>query len=313
MPLALRTMPIRIALALTVIVLGSAAAALAQGAPAAPAQKPESTTVGEVVVQGRTQTTQSFAKDVEKFVLEEGHTGPLGQISRWAQPICPMTAGLSPGFAEFVNKRIEAIAARVGAPGSERCGKGVNVMVVFTTVPDELMADVRRHHEALLGFHGVGETRDLSAFRPPMKSWHVTMTRAPGYLAIDTPYTRLPNWGASHTPPPTKSEFAFALVVVDAKLLEGQAIGPVADRIAMLTLSNPAPRDSCGPLPTIMDLLEPNCAADGSTEGLTSYDEAYLKALYAFKAHDYQGEDRSFERRAIAKGIIKFAGPPPAP
>ncbi|HEY5409187.1 MAG TPA: hypothetical protein VIJ94_00545 [Caulobacteraceae bacterium] len=138
-----------------------------------------------------------------------------------------------------------------------------------------------------------------------MKIWYVTMTISGDFRHIDRAYGRLLPNGFTHFPPPMKSEFAFALVVVDAKLLEGQAIAPVADRIAMLVLSKPAPRDGCSPLPSVMDVLEPKCPSAGSAEGLTAYDEAFLKALYAYEG----SEIRYFERGSIAKGIIKDAGP----
>lgn len=69
----------------------------------------------------------------------------------------------------------------------------------------------------------------------------------------------------------------------------------------------PAPRDGCSALPSILDLLDPECPSGGAAEGLTSYDEAYLKALYAYKG----SELKSFERRALAKSVAKDAAPNP--
>ncbi len=238
---------------------------------------------------------------------DSGRPGPIGQISRWGQPVCPLTEGLAPAFNDFVTKRIREVAARVGAPSTGDCGRDVNVLVAFTAMPDQLMADVREHHQALLGFHYVGETKSLAAFQPPMKSWYVTMTRVPGgdFAMFDRAYAPRPPGGTgSHIPPPLKSEFAFALVVVDSSLLEGQEIGPVADKVAMLVLSKPAARDGCSSLPTVMDLLEPTCPSGGSQQGLTAYDEAYLRALYAYKGD----ERRSFERRSIARRVVERTG-----
>ncbi len=145
-----------------------------------------------------------------------------------------------------------------------------------------------------------------------MKSWYVTKTTiAGGDLAmLDQAYTPRPPQGGSRIPPPLQSQFVFVLVVVDANLLEGQAIGPVADRIAMLALSRPAAREGCSALPSVMDLLDPGCTSNGGAEGLTSYDEAYLKALYAYKG----SEIRYFERRSMARTIISPTSvAPPSP
>ncbi len=279
-----------------------AAAAPAQTAPheAAPA---DSTTVGQVVVQGRSlQARKTFQKAVAQFLHDAGRPGPFGQISRWGGPVCPTTAGLSAAMNSFISQRIREIAARVGAPDSGDCAKGGGVMVLFTTQPDQLMADVRKHHPGLLGYHYVGETRSLAAFQPPMKSWYVTTTRIPGtdFVMLDRAYAPGPPGGtASHIPLPLQSRFAFALVVVDANLVEGQAIGSVADRIAMLALSKPAPRTGCSALPSVMDFLDPLCRG-AAVEGLTEYDEAYLKALYAYKGD----EQRYFQRGAMGKAMV---------
>ena len=265
-------------------------------------------TTGEVIVTGHaTKAPQSFVKDVEKFVHDQGQPGPIGQISRWRKPVCPLTEGLTPEFNDFVTERIKEIAAKVGAPGASDCREGVNVLVAFTTNPDRMMADVRRHHEGLLGFHYVGQTKSLAAFEPPMKSWYVTVTKIAGsdFVMIDQAYAPGPPGSGSHIPPPLRSEFAFALVVVDSNLLEGQAIGPLADRIAFQTLSKPAPRDGCSALPSVMDVLDPKCQSSGSADGLTTYDEAYLKALYAYKGD----EMRAFERTSIRKRILKDSSP----
>ena len=54
------------------------------------------------------------------------------------------------------------IATQVGAPSPGDCPKQDNVMVVFTTKPDQFMADVRDHHDGLVGYHYVGETKSAA-------------------------------------------------------------------------------------------------------------------------------------------------------
>ena len=96
--------------------------------------------------------------------------------------------------------------------------------------------------------------------------------------------------------------------MVDARLLEGKAIGPVADKIAMLALSHPALHEGCSPLPSILKVLDPKCPDGCAPEALTSYDKAYLKALYAYKSNEF----RYFERRNIVGSIEKPIDEPPA-
>jgi hypothetical protein len=87
--------------------------------------------------------------------------------------------------------------------------------------------------------------------------------------------------------------------------MEGLAIGPVADKIAMLVLSRPVSRGGCSSLPSIMDFLEPACPSGDSAEGLTAYDEAYLKGLYAFD----RDELKNYMRDTVAEYITENLGP----
>jgi hypothetical protein len=303
----------------------AASVALAEPAPPTPASAQaapsDSTAVSGIVVEGRSQKAmKSFSAAVNRFVQDQGRPSPVHGLARWDQQICPGTVGLTQGFDAFVSKRIKEIAARVGAPGEGTC-KQTNLLIIFTTQPDKLMADIRDHHPGLLGYHNYSETKSLAAFRPPMKSWYITATDG-----------RL-DGGDGHEPrcidligcagrilPPMHVRFAFALVVVDSSRIEGKPIGAVAAEIAMTALSMPAADDGCRTLPSIMDVLNSGCPSSASLDGLTTFDEAYLKALYAYntapagtRAARYAAqttEIMDFERKAIVESILKGANPP---
>jgi hypothetical protein len=285
----------------------AAVPAMAQTAPEAAAPVTES----QIVVTAQPEATpREFERAVESFVTDLGAAGPINRISRWGEAVCPKVAGLSDPFNAFVTTRIKEIAAEVGVPAAAECGDRTNVLVIFTTRPHELANDVRRNHKVLLGYHHVGETKSLAAFRPPMKSWYVTMSLIPGaYQAIDAAYgPKPPGRSGSRIRPPYQSRFAFALIVVDSNLLEGEAIGPVADKVAMLALSNPGPHDACSPLPSVLDLLEPECGPGAVDDGLTEYDETYLKALYAFDRDELKGLMREEISDRIIAELAPLAG-----
>jgi hypothetical protein len=267
-----------------------------------------------IVVTGqRPMTEEAFEQAARDFVQDLGRAGgPVNQIGRWGEPLCPVTQGLSRDFNAFVSRRIRDIAVRVGAPAGA-CRKS-NVLVIFTTRPDTLMTDVRKNHDALLGYHYVGEAKSLAAFQPPMKSWYVTGTVIPPiYAAIDYAYGQgHPGGTGSRIRMPYKSRFLFALVVVDSNSLEGQAIGPVADRVAMLAFTNPAPRNGCSALPSIMDFLDPGCPSGEEREGLTAYDETYLKELYAFNRDELKGYMRDTIRKRITRDMAPVSPTEPA-
>jgi hypothetical protein len=283
------------------------ASALAQdGSEAPPGERPVAE--GEIVVTAQPEASpREFARAVESFVEDLGQPGPINRISRWGEAVCPRVAGLSQPFNDFVTARIKQIAADAGVPAAAECGDRANVLAIFTTKPQDVAADLGRNHKALLGFHYVGQTGSLAAFRPPMKAWYVTVSIIPGkYAAIDKAYAPAPPGTAgSRIHPPVQSRFAFVLILIDSNLLKDQAIGPVADKVAMLALSNPGAHDGCSPLPSVLDLLEPDCVSDDPADGLTDFDRSYLKALYAFD----RDELKSLMRGEIADRIIAELGP----
>lgn len=311
----------RLASVLALAVLLTAGPALAQpeaappSKPAATADKPDATVLSGVVVEGKApMTVEAFAKAVGDFVHDQNEPGPIGQISRWRAPVCPMAAGLTPSLNAFMAQRIRQVAAKVGAPEG-KC-TGVNVLVVFTAKPDAVIADVRDHRPWLLGYHFVNETKAIAAFEPPMKSWYITATQVGGTVggnvgsgvAMDIAESHLLAKLMTSSPgiqPTLRSQFGFVLVVVDSNRLVGHAIGPVADQIAMAALSKPVRRSGCRPLPSVMDVLNPDCPASASIDGLTPYDEAFLKGLYAYDS----SEVMVFERTAIAKTMVAATAP----
>jgi hypothetical protein len=72
-----------------------------------------------------------------------------------------------------------------------------------------------------------------------------------------------------------------ALIVVDRTKVTGRAIGPIADYLAVLALSQARAPDRCGELPSIIDLLSADCSGREPPTALTAGDLAFLRGLYA--------------------------------
>lgn len=125
-----------------------------------------STPLSGIVIEGRTpKAAPSYAAKVDKLVrsLAQPHAGYIKQFVQWEGPICPRTEGLAQAFDDFVSARIEDVAQRVGAAAEKPC-RAVNILVIFTTRPDQLMADVRDHHANLLA--GARPRRSPPSSRP---------------------------------------------------------------------------------------------------------------------------------------------------
>ena len=68
------------------------------------------------------------------------------------------------------------------------------------------------------------------------------------------------------------------VIVADPTRLSDDEVGTLADYIALLALSQITSLDTCQTLPSIANLLTPNCPA--KADALTGNDLAWLKGLY---------------------------------
>ncbi len=288
------------------LMLTALTACAVAAAPAGAVEAPKaSTTVGEVVVHGRQSAKlPAHAPDVIwKDVQVRAQPAHTGNLSRWMKAVCPGVFGLTPSYASFVVRRITDVA-REYAPAWPRCRRGINLLVAFTSTPQAMMDDVREHRPLLLGYHYADEEKTLAIFHGPIQAWYVTATN--GYL--DYAYGRgaqiggvVPGETTGRLRNGQVNAVVFVLIVVDTKAIEDQAIGAVADHVAALALSKTAARKGCGPLPSILDALDPACPQSASLETLSTYDRSFLKALYASNPE----EAGLAERGSVTLGVLR--------
>lgn len=280
--------------------------ALAQG-PESPTTPSSSVTV----IAPRPPTPQELAGEaVHDFV--EVHARPVavtGQLARWRIPVCPVTDGLPKALNEFVSARILAVAASVGAPyqTEESCRSRRNVYVFFTAEPTKLLDQLEKQDARLLGFHYRDESRNLKKMTRPVQGFYVTASRGVrGDTTIDEAYPVLPVFGAtvmtagkhpagepgSRLTSHISSEIVNVIIVIDVNKISGQPIGPVADYVSVLTLTQAFAAERCGTLPSIMDLLTPSCGREAPTS-VTSGDLAFLRGLYHTNMELVVGMERS--------------------
>jgi hypothetical protein len=280
----------------SILALGFALAAASLAASAQPAPAPQaSTTVESLTVTGPKKLPDDLPDIVGKFVQSHGAPSRIGQLSRWTVPICPKVEGLSPPFNAWVARRELQVAASIGAPVNHRANCRPNLLIVFTTKPQELMDNVRRHQPQMLGFHYAAQTKELATFRHPFQAWYITGT-APqdGQVQMDTEFGATPGGEAgSRLTSRLTSQFIGALVVMDSSQAVGHQIGAIADHVAMLSLAHAAQVSGCSELPSILDFLNDDCHGGGDVAAMTAYDTAYLKGLYSVSPIEYLAAQRS--------------------
>ena len=263
-----------------------------------PANAPENVTVtgtkSREVLQG---FVQSFSAP----------TRFAGKMPRWESGVCPVTVGLKPQYDGFISQHVKDVAKQAGAPVNDRAGCTPNVLVVFTTAPQHLLDDIRKRQPDLLGYHDNSAQLDaLAAVTHPVQAWYMTATRDshgftevdvarksgsplaytykclppdPGMCTIYLPSARAVSATDSRLGDGLRSDLYNVIIVADRDKLARFEVGPLSDYIAMLALAQIASLDVCQQLPSIVNLLVPDCERKSLT--LTEYDRAYLHGLYA--------------------------------
>jgi hypothetical protein len=69
------------------------------------------------------------------------------------------------------------------------------------------------------------------------------------------------------------------IVIVNQRKVAGQAIGPVADYIAMMALAQPTALKTCDRIASVLDLFSSDCDTR-PPGGLTAGDAGFLRGLY---------------------------------
>ncbi len=280
------------------------------------APPPQSAPVENVIV---TELRLRTERALDNFIIDHAaQTRLVGKIARWKTGICPVTIGLPDKFNLYVTQRIIKVAMAAGAPLDQREPCHPNVLVLATPEPQKILDFVRAKRPALLGFHYRAQAEQIATVRLPIQAWYSTATEDfDGLIMADLPSGDL-GYGVmsangnipslrvsgSRTGNGLKSEFTAAIVVVDTSKIAGQEIGPLADYIAMLALSQGQYYDSCQNVPTITNLMASGCGAEMKPEAMTDVDLTYLRGLYKMAPDgNYLGE-----RASIAYEMKKDLG-----
>ncbi len=270
-------------------------AALLLAAAAATAQSPESVTVTG------TRDRQVLEKFVEGFTIPSRITG---KMARWQDGICPVTVGLAPRFTAFITRRVRDVAAEAGAPVNAGTGCKPNIEIVFTATPQALIDKTRQDHPGFLGYYdNDAQLQKLATVSRPIQAWYTTATqdlhgkievdsgktigpglevwlpcpRVPGVCLVNLPNARAVAVTGSRLGDGLRSSLYHVIIVADSGKLLAFEVGSLADYIALLALSQINIPESCQPLSSIVNLLQP-CGQKSSA--LTENDLGYLKGLY---------------------------------
>jgi hypothetical protein len=273
------------------------------GAAAQPVSPAPSLPLESVTVNGARQVLDAVITDYVKSITSPSRAG---KITRWSQGVCPKTTGLQPKFAAYVSWRIRDIAAAIGAPVDSAQSCKPNIHVIFSDHPQALLEGLRKKSPDYLGYYDSDAQADaLAQVARPIQSWYATQTRdvhgmphadnrnAGGMVEIPIFCSIQPNCDGSTIKIPhaqvfdttgsrlgdgLSGTFYHVLVVAEPARLRDIRVGALADFIAMLSLSQIETPKACGSLPSVLNLLAPDCPQ--KPEAMTAGDAAFLRGLY---------------------------------
>jgi len=267
----------------------------------------DTATLANVVVQATKLNKQALKHAVHEFAASHERLNPRSaQISHWVIPICPLTRGLDRRYDEYVNRRILSIAHEVGAPSSTAKSCKANVWILFTRDPQAQVNLFARKWPTMLGWVS-GSLKRLATVRFPIQAWYVTGTASPlggiaGLDAANGPSFIVNNEGFDGSRlRDVVSEIGFVLVVVNAEKVARYSLTTISDYVAMVVLTRTA-LNGCSVLPSIIDLLSPDCGPRERPILLTDADKAFLKAMYGTRF----GVRVNVERGQINENFVRI-------
>jgi hypothetical protein len=251
-----------------------------------------------------------LAKRVSEFVNQIAATENEEGLPRWNVPVCPLVIGLPREEGEFMVERVSEVARAAGARfGHVHCHP--NLFIIVSADPKKLLGGMTKR-TAQLVFAGVSPSviEEFIATPRAARVWYRTaMETANGRPLGDTyPVARLPgpfegapvmqdNDPSTHIKFNVIYEFYVVTVVVDQTRLPAISVGQFADYIAMVSLADLKPRARLGDAPTILKLFDG--APQAAPTGMTEWDQAFLKSLYATE------QKSKLQRSQVAQAMVR--------
>ncbi len=208
--------------------------------------------------------------------------------------------------AEFVVDRISSVAESVGLEaGWPRCEP--RAFIVFASDADAAAQDLieARGRQFRIGISGTdlgsSAVQAFTASYRPVRWWHSSVpvdeetgrvtARLPGQppfsaARLTSPHDlgeRASRTEASRIRSPLRDDLSQVIIIVDIDQVAGVDLGALADYLAVISLAQIDPELDPGSYDTILSLFAPGA---NPPLGLTDWDRAFLRGLYAAEQTD---------------------------
>ena len=251
-------------------------------------QKP----IDTVTIQGR----KEIKRQIDGFVSGTLVTYMNDSLMRFDVPICPMVAGLPADQGEYILARLSQVARDVHAPlavAGKHCQP--NLLVAVTDSPDSVAEHWANHDSTRLNTcNGAGYVQDFIKSRRPVRVYYNgKFAPTDGARAADISALSLMGLSLDFGYGPCKyggriaidsrirygavQQLASVIILVDGKRAASLNIGQLADYITMVGLAQIRAGANTGTAPSILSVFD---STDPRPQGLTSWDESFLRGLY---------------------------------
>jgi hypothetical protein len=245
-------------------------------APAAPESLPPPS---EVAAEAAPAALERRVDAFVRAITRNPGLSDEDSLVRWNSPICLTVLGLSAEDVKLVSARLSQISSTSGAPLA-RSPCQPNFIVVATSEPDRVLNAWYARNGRLFGDASPAQIRQFleSSQSRPVRVWYnMDLGRKSG--------TRNGHFIPSNTRAESSAfvgnaafDFLSVFAIIDTQRTEHTTLDQLADYVAMAGLTRVDLDAGLGSAPSILGLF----AAPGENQpsGLSSWDAAFLKALY---------------------------------
>jgi hypothetical protein len=260
-----------------------------------------------ITVEAKRKEREELRLQIDQFV-ESAVVHHFGEsLMRWDTQVCPLVAGLPRDQGEFMLRRLSQAVRDAGAPlAPEKCT--ANLFVLVSSQADRILEEIRKKRPGLFDTtNGVGALQHFMRTERPVRVWYnwqnkgdagggfsiiaafigsgggsmggTTGPAAPSAAGADWGTFRMPNSRLSLTV--TKS-INTAIIIVDLPRMKDVNVGQISDYIAMVGLAEINLDRTVVSAPSVLRLFSE--AGETPLEGMSPWDQALLKSLYASRA-----------------------------
>lgn len=281
---------------------------------------------GTITVTGERLARDALRARATAFVQAVSAHPVADQFARWNTPICPKVIGLPDAtIAARVVRTVRRIATEAGAPLAREGCADANFTITFTDDGAGVFRTVERQRGWLFVNTPTLEVEALRKPERPVRWWYLAQQSGAKGGRVTTESAALTagmmmagnNDSSAMQGAPVLNTFAasvisssavvditHAAVVIDVNRAAGRSLDAVAAYAAMVGLSRIKLEASAPGASSILSLF----ASAAAPPGLTSWDRAYLAALYATLPDRKAGEQRGRIAAAMLDRLTAASG-----